>query len=506
MGKGRRYDGEEKLNLKKVFAVALIFVAIIAFIIVMKQILKADKNTIARKNVELNYFAVYTGDKWGVINSSGEIIIEPSNGEMVEIPNKAKPVFISTYDVSSADGTYKTKALNQNNQQVFTNYDNVFTLQNFDDSKNLWYEENILKVQKDGKYGLIDLDGKEVLPCEYDSITTLKGVKNSIIINKNNQVGLVNSNGKVVVPVGYTEIQAIQDNCKNGYIVKNAESKYGVINPDGTAVLECKYDNIKNIKDDKNYVVNENGTWKVLAENGAIYLEGRVENAKDMNNGNVILNENGKFGITNLQIESRVPAEYDDLSFLFDDKYVAKKDGKFGIININNEILVDYKYSNIVYDGSTEYVKAQLSDNTYDYMTKELLLKFTAEEETTLPNGFIAIKNGSDIKYYNYKLEEKTNKDVYTANTLFVFKENGKYGYKDKDGKVVVEAKYDDATEQNDYGYVAVKKDGKWGAIDQEGHVVIEPRYNLDSNETIDFIGKWHICADRNANYYTDAE
>ena len=108
------------------------------------------------------------------------------------------------------------------------------------------------------------------------------------------------------------------------------------------------------------------------------------------------------------------------------------------------------------------------------------------------------------MKYYNYKLEEKSNKDVFTANTLFVIKENGKHGLADKDGRVVVEAKYDEAIEQNDYGFVAVKKDGKWGAIGQDGNVVVEPKYNLDNNEKVDFIGKWHVSADKNGSYYTD--
>ena len=132
-------------------------------------------------------------------------------------------------------------------------------------------------------------------------------------------------------------------------------------------------------------------------------------------------------------------------------------------------------------------------------------VKFTAGDEAIF-NGFIRVRVSNEYKYYNFKLDEKTNKDVYVANTLFTYKENGKYGFKDKDGKVVVEAKYDDATEQNDCGYVAVKKDGKWGSLDQFGNVVVEPKYNLDNNEEIDFIGKWHVSADMNANYYTDAE
>ena len=78
------------------------------------------------------------------------------------------------------------------------------------------------------------------------------------------------------------------------------------------------------------------------------------------------------------------------------------------------------------------------------------------------------------------------------------------YGYVNSKGIVVVDYIYDDAKEQNEYGYLAVKKDGVWGSIDKEGKTVIEPTYNLDNNLVIDFIGKWHLGQDLNMNYYCD--
>lgn len=506
MGRGKRYDEDPKLNLKKVFGLLGVIVVLIIVIVLIRQLLNAEKNAIANKNIELNYFTVYSNGNWGVINSSGDIIIEPANGGIYEIPNKAKPVFICACEVNYMEGTFKTKAINEKNEELFTDYDNVFTLQNYDENHNLFYEENTLKVQKDGKYGLINLDGTEILPCEYDSITTLKGVKNSLIVKKDSNVGLVRADGSIVVPVEYAEVEAVTSDYANGYIVKNANSKYGVIKSDGLVALECKYDKIDNIVDNNKYIVKIDGTWEVVAEDGTVYLENKVSNVADMNNGNVIVVENGKYGILNLAGEAVVPSEYESLVFMFDDKYIAKKDGKFGIINLGNETLVEFKYSEINYNKTTDYIKAKAENGNYDYMTRDLTVKLNAGEETILSNGFISIKYGSDVKYYNYKLEEKSNRDVFTANTLFIIKENGKYGFVNKDGKVIVEAQYDDATEQNDYGFVAVKKDGKWGALDQNGNVVINPTYSLDDSRKIDFIGKWYVCADKNANYYTDAQ
>lgn len=112
------------------------------------------------------------------------------------------------------------------------------------------------------------------------------------------------------------------------------------------------------------------------------------------------------------------------------------------------------------------------------------------------------MKQGEDYKYYNFKFEEIPQKEILINNTLFVSKNDGKYGFVDKDGKVVVDYVYDDVTNQNSYGFAGVKKDGKWGSVDSKGNVVIEPTYNLDSYLLVDFIGKWHLGQDVNMNYY----
>lgn len=507
MSRGRRYnyDEEKELNLKKVFMVVLVVIIIILSIFGIKQILKADKNTLSGKNIQLNYITLYTNGNWGVINSFGDTIIQPAYAEMILIPNKEKPVFVCTYEVNYVDGTYKTKVINDKNQEIFTGYDNYYVLQNYDENNKLWLEENVLKVQKEGKYGLINLDGTEILPCEYDSITTMKNRKNSLIVKKENNIGIVNTDGTIIVPVEYSDVTTITDDYKNGYIVKNAESKFGVIKANGQIGLECKFEDIKHLVDNNMYIVKENNVWKVLFEDGTSYLEGKVENAVAINAGNIIINNNGKYGVVNIQAEIKIPMDYQDISFMFDDKYIAKKDDKYGIININNETVVDFKYLSMVYNKETDYTKAQNENNTYDYLTRNLSVKLTASSEEVM-KGFISIKTQDEIKYYNYKLEEKTNKDVYISNTLFTIKNNGKYGFINKEGKTVVEPIYDAATEQNQYGFVSVKKDGKWGVLDQYGKVVLEPTYVLPEDQTVDFIGKWHICADINANYYTDAQ
>ena len=172
MSKGKRYNGaEHKLNIKKVIAVIITILVIIMSIVVFARLLK-PKNSGTEKKVAMAYYAAFDNNKWGIINSSGETVIQPEYDEMIIVPNKEKPVFIVMYDVNYTDNTYKTKAIDEKNKQLFAEYEQVEVIQNYDNQNNLWYEENCLKVKRNNKYGLIDLSGKVLLDCNYDSIDT----------------------------------------------------------------------------------------------------------------------------------------------------------------------------------------------------------------------------------------------------------------------------------------------------------------------------------------------
>ena len=68
MSRGKRYSGEQKLNMKKVFAVIITIIVIIMFFIGIKKMLKKDEST-TNNFTEISYFTMYNDGKWGVINS-----------------------------------------------------------------------------------------------------------------------------------------------------------------------------------------------------------------------------------------------------------------------------------------------------------------------------------------------------------------------------------------------------------------------------------------------------
>ncbi len=500
MSKGRRYDGEPKLNLKKVASVIVAILVIILVIVSIVKLLKDDNKK--EINTVVSYYSVYSNGKYGVINNNGDIVIEPTFEELVVIPNNSKPIFICIYDINDTTGEYKTKVLNNENQEILTGYDKVEAIDNFDLNKNIWYEDNVLRVSKNGKYGIIDFNGKEILPCEYDEITALKGVKNNFIVNKDQKVGLVNEQGQEIIATKYNKILALTENYSNQYIVVDENNNYGLISTSGKLIIEPKYEDIKYLKSQTIFAVKEAGDWKAVDLDGEVVVEG-YDNITEAFSDSIIVVKNGKYGVLATSGEIKIDPSYEELKYAFSIYFIAKKDGTYGIINTNNEQVIEFAYTNMTYVEKGGFIRADKSDTETAIFDTNLAQKITGIiSDVNLKDGYIKVYTQGEYKYYNFKFEEKTSANMLTANTIFLSKKDGKYGFIDKSGNVIIDYIYDDAKEQNSCGFAAVKKDGVWGSINKNGTESLIPSVNLDENIYIDFIGKWHL--NDSGLYYED--
>ncbi len=501
MARGKRYQTDGKLNYQKVFAVIIAIAVIIMFVFIIKNVLK-EREEITK---DYEYFALYSQNKWGIINQEGEVVIQPSYEEMIVIPDKTKDVFICIYNVNEETGTYQTKAINSKDETILTGYEQIEALDNIDKNSNVWYEENVLRIKKNGKYGLIDLNGKELLPAEYDEITVLEGIENSLIIKKDGKVGLVNDTGSVIIDANYKGIKGLGDTYKDGYITIDEQGKYGLISATKKQILENKYDEILQVPLKEYYAIKENGKQKLINSNGEALIDSGFDEIKSTTTNGIIFVKDNLYGEMNTSGEVTIKADYQELKEVKEQIYIAKQNNKYGIIDGLGNGLTAFEYDGMTYNekadlffaDDSEY-KTSIIDNKYDVKTTGILSEVNTDEE------YIRMRISDEYKYYNLKGEEISNIQALKNNTIFLDKKDGKYGYVDKKGNAITEYIYDDATEQNKYGFVAVKENGLWGALDKEGKEVIEPKYNLDNNLKIDFIGKWHLGEDLNMNYYCE--
>ena len=496
MSRGRRYSNEPKLNVKKVIAVVIAIIVIIMFVIALKNLLSSDSSS--KNLVSTAYFLVNKNNKWGVIDNSSKIVIEPTYTESIIIPNNKKDIFICTYNVEE-DGTYKTRVLNSKNKELFTNYDQIYGLENYDENNNLWYENNVLKVEKDGKYGLIDFNGKEILNCSYDDIYTLKGTENSIITVKDEKKGLVNDGGKELVKTAYEDIISLGKDTKM-YIVKE-NGKFGIEN-----ILECKYDDIKPLNNKDIFYVEEDGQYKIINKDEESIFSEDFDSIKTIKDNIVVYSFENNYYAYNISENKKLSDKYEELTYTANGLFIAKKNDDYGIINIDDEEKISADYTNINYYENVEMYELEKQGETentiLDRNLNEILKGIIST--TNKEKGYITVWKEEGYKYYDLKGEEKEPSQVLVQNNLFLSKKDNKFGFVDKNGNIVVDYIYDDAREQNDYGYAAIKQNGLWGAIDKNGQIICETKYNLDNNLIIDFIGEYHLGVDINSMYYTN--
>lgn len=474
------------------------------FVIGIKTLLSNDTKD---KDIASNrYYPCFTNEKWGVINGKGEFVIEPIFEEMITVPDSKTDIFICMQDVNYETGTYKVKVLNSKNKEIMTDYDMVEAIENTDQNNNMWYEEGVLKVKKGELYGLVSLLGKELLKPEYQNITALPGTKNSFILQKGDNFGLCDNKGKIIIPIEYKEIKSIQQDYKNGYIVKNAEGNYGVIDFNAKVILEPKYEDIQPVTGNKRYVVKQEGKWKLVNQQQEVLLENKLEQVAKIEEDKIIVIINHQYGVIGISGEEVIQAQYEELKTAFGDYYIAKKNGKYGIISNGGEEKIPFEYANISYQKETDFIIANkengVEQDLYNTKFEKKLTGVVSNIE--LEKGYFRLYHNQTYYYYNFKFEQKEPQEVLTTNEIFLSKKDGKYGYVGKDGNVIVDYIYEDGTELNNYGYGAVKQNGKWGAIDKSGKIVVQPTYELQDNLVIDFIGKWHLAGDLNSYYYTD--
>ncbi len=419
MNSGRRYDNytkESKLNIKKIVAIIIAIIVIVMIVIMIKRLLTSKKEESIP--TDSSYYVSFKDYKWGVIDSRGKSVINPSYQELIVIPNKKKDVFLCTYNVDYETGEYKTKAINSKNEEIFKDYDQVEPVANYDESQNVWYDDQVIRVKKNEKYGLIDLDGNQIIPIEYDEITAVSGKENQIQLKKGEETKIVNSQGKDIISTDDTNQP------------ENSESTNTTSTPE----------------------------------------EGNTPEAQTTSPNGEVFEEDKKYGIKDKDDRVQIPARYNSITY-------------------NNDINA--------YIAETDDYKSSIIDNNLEERITGILLDIDNDKQ------YIKMRVDDEYKYYDFNLQEQPTSTFFPSNTLFLKKQDGKYGFVDKDGNVVINYQYDDATEQNEDGFAGVKKDGKWGSIDSNGKVVIEPTYNLDNYLQVDFIGVWHKGLDLNMNYYS---
>ena len=283
---------------------------------------------------------------------------------------------------------------------------------------------SIVWVEKDGKLGIYNDDGKELQPCDIDK---------AYILTENNSIEL-----------SYTDCPSTD----YIYIVRNGLT--GLISGSTfETIIPCMYEYLSPIKTSKAFY-KANGKWGIIDANNktiqlAIYdnveIDGSTLSEQKMPSmafqSNMYVRNNGKVGMLKANGEDFIPVKYDSLGMYSDNMLVAKVGDKYGFLNEEGKESVPFVYSQA--HNYSEGLAAVVNENgKYLFIDKSGNVTIKPKEYDRVDNfqnGTCKVyrkdkvweidREGKKVKDSTKKLEEDNvhegsdHDDIYVENTNY---------------------------------------------------------------------------------------
>lgn len=399
---------------------SIIIISVIIIIISLAMsIYLPNKNKIKEEKIDTSivYSITQKDGKFGVSDQTQKVIIEPQY-EKIIIPNQHKAVFLCKSEDSQ-------KFVNENNEEIFQEYNQVNVIELF----NLGiYERDVLTYEKDGKYGLLGINGTAITDAKFDEISTLGNKAGELLVKENNKYGIMYDNTTYKIRCKYDLIESdgyysnTEEYKKSGYIVCNVTNegyRYGYYDYDGIQVLEEKYNQIARLTE-----VNSNDIYLVASENGQHGVF--VNNSKIINTQYQSIDYNSDIGM-----------------------FIVERTGQFGAINSKGLEILKTEYSELKVNGIYMYAIKGEEQKVFDEKGEEVDVPF---------NSFISK----------------------TANSKYLIKsQDGRYSILNAELEEISKQNYNFIEYAYDKYFIATDEQNRVGLIDLEENVIIEFNYDL---------------------------
>lgn len=497
---------------------------------------------------EYNYFILEQNGKYGVIDKSGNIVID-ADYEAVQIPNPSKDIFICIKEYNQDTKEYATVVYNGKKEEILSNYNNVQAVAIFTNINSTPYERSVLTYKENGKYGLIDLQGKEITKPIYDEISSINYKEGTFLVKQNEQEGIINMKGKTIIKCEYESVTSDnyynedQNNEKAGFIVSKKTDdgyRYGYINYRGSKIVKpifTQLERVIEISDDKNiyFIAFKDGQAGLLKNNKEIVNYEYEDIQYNVLSDVFIIQRNGKYGATTREGKTILYPEYssvytggiyinavkDNVIEVFDlqgnkietdinskiktensNYYITiDKNNIYKVVDANENVIINNDYNYMEYLPGDYFIVARDSKNgVVDINGKSVIeLKYDSISRINETNILQAETNKS-IELYNLNMKKITTMSNATIKEvkddkeyILLFSEND-FKYLDKDGNIL---KAQELFKENNL--FAKNVNGKWGFVDKNGNLKVQNKYEVvtDFNKYgfagIKKDGKWGV-------------
>lgn len=270
---------------------------------------------------------------------------------------------------------------------------NVVTSVLYEDYKS--FTDGYLPVNKNGRWGVIDTQGKEKIPFMYRDIEALeqglfvakKGVgvidtqgalvappiytyikrlddgsfKVSMSSLSSDNLGVLRSGGQLLIPTEYDDIDLLDASAHVYRVVK--EGKVGVIGAEGQPLVPIEYDCINYMIDGPELLLplsRHGKLWGIVDLRGKVILPEQYEKVRRVSFERIAVKKDGKWGLVNNLGEEIVPLTFESIYNESEGLLTVKRNGKFGFIDSNGQLVIDYKYDKAsLFEDGEVYVETQ---------------------------------------------------------------------------------------------------------------------------------------------------
>lgn len=347
------------------------------------------------------------------------------------------------------------------------------------------FHEGMALIEKNGKWGFIDINGNISCPCIYDELCIdpflrrgerfkyldtlsdyLRGPlsfhEGLASVSRHGKYGFIDKNGREVIPCMYDDASYFSD----GLACVKLNGKYGFIDRLGREVIPPTYDTAGNFFNglapvDHNKIIDKCG--RVVFSVKGMYPFTRVH---EFSEGLAHFSIHSKYGFIDNTGREVIPCTFDGAHKFAEGMACVKR--KYASPNSSA-----YQYKHGFIDTTGEIVIPCIYEDSGRYFSEGLV---SVAKEV----------RGDYGKYIRWGFVDKTGKEVIPCkyqwvdnfhDGLAMFRSDNSYrgvwGFIDKTGKEVIPPKYVNIKKFSE-GWAPFERGGIWGLIDKNGNEIIK--------------------------------
>jgi len=212
-------------------------------------------------------------------------------------------------------------------------------------------------VAKNNKFGIINNEGAEIIPLEYDTIVHPKRYSNILelfVLQKDGIYQIFDENTKLIKQniLDYTWDKIdLEEHYIDALLLKNDQNKFGIIDEEGNSIIPFEFEELQAFDGQKTTIAKQNGKYGIINFKNQELLPFENEEIHSSRfSENYVVKQRGKFGLLNKNREKIFDFIFDDLQPCYydkDNKFIIKTKGKFGIIDIAGKEIIPPEYDEI---------------------------------------------------------------------------------------------------------------------------------------------------------------